>query len=107
MIATVTATIAGTYYARISGQRFQDYTLLVTRDSAFDIGNNDSSAVRNVGLHTEINARSSAWSKCRSVSQRNAVRSDSRATSPETTSSLRSANCSNYHKSGPMSSSRR
>jgi hypothetical protein len=35
---------AGTYYARISGDRFQDYTLVVTRDAAFDLGSNDTSA---------------------------------------------------------------
>jgi hypothetical protein len=43
-IATFTAQTAGTYYARISGDRFQDYTLLVTRDSVFDLDNNDSTA---------------------------------------------------------------
>jgi len=40
-IALFTAPAAGAYYARIMGDRFQDYTLLVNRDAAFDLGNND------------------------------------------------------------------
>ncbi|HEV8606295.1 MAG TPA: S8 family serine peptidase [Tepidisphaeraceae bacterium] len=43
-IATFTAPASGLYYARVAGDRFQDYTLLVTRDSAFDLGANDTIA---------------------------------------------------------------
>jgi hypothetical protein len=54
-IATFTAPAAGTYYAQVSGDRFQDYTLLVTRDSAFDLNNNDiSSSAQPIGSAANV-----------------------------------------------------